>query len=1064
MQKKYHRIIKPKATLRLLLLIFIFISQETFIVNAQTEESVSVKGIVVNEYGEPLNNVLLRTLNGDFEYQTGIDGEFNFQIPTENKNIIFSLAGYTNATIAAVDSQNLTIQLKKDIFNKEEIVSLGYTSQSRMSIPGAVSIVSGDQLQKQPSAFLDRNLMGNLSGLISIEQNGDLSSNKILNRVRGFNSLNGQDPCIIIDGIPSSGSMYSSIPAEDILNVVLLKDAGTLALYGLQGATGALVITTRRGQIGPLKLKVSVDQAFQQMTRSPYRISSWDYAAYKNQAAYNDNPSLGRFSQYSETAIQKFIAQDNPLYPNNDYFSMFWKDWSLMQRANVNVTGGGKFARYYSSISLIHQDIPFKTDPKQTKYDCNPAYYRADFRSNLDMTFNKRLSGFLRISGNIEKQDCPGQIMLDNNLSESNPNTNNSLIYNTLFNFSPATYGPLGPDSLSAKDGGLQVLTNNKQANSSYGIINRSGYASFFNTNILSQVGLVHSMDYLVKGLSLSGTFGYTSNSTVGQIASQGYELWQRTGNSDELNLTKYGGLNTPLAISSDAVGAYNLNYFVKLAYQKTIGKGSLDALAYFYYDQNMRGTWNVPATMLPYLHQSNGVSANYGYDSKYFAKVDLGYTGSDLFAPANRYSLTPSVSVAWIASSESFLKGIKWLNYLKFRSSIGYTANDRLAIDKRLLYMDELTPTGVENMVGNPNIVAEKSLMGNLGADLGLFDVVSISLDFFSNKMNNMLIEDRSLPQWAGTYIYDSPFISSTTGSNAPISNIGVMKNTGFDLDIEYSKPFNKNLSVNCGLKISHNRNLVIKYNDIERPTTEGEYAYPYQITGYSLGQNFGYLVDYSNGNGFINNSTELIKYREMYERGGIGTPRLGDFIYKDLNNDGMISEKDYAPIKGVNFPETYYSFFTGLIFKSVEFSVMFQGIGDRYQNINGNLGINETLNDGVYSDAHANAWTEERFTSGEKISFPALGIKNSTSHLSNDFFIVNTSFIRLKNVFIAYKIPATVSKSIKAQEIKLVVSAQNLFTWTRMDMSRYVDPEVGTIGTIQPFRVFSIGLKLIF
>jgi hypothetical protein len=251
-------------------------------------------------------------------------------------------------------------------------------------------------------------------------------------------------------------------------------------------------------------------------------------------------------------------------------------------------------------------------------------------------------------------------------------------------------------------------------------------------------------------------------------------------------------------------------------------------------------------------------------------------------------------------------------------------------------------------------------------------------------------------------------------------------------------------------------------------RPTPEFASAFLY--TGNPIYQQVGYVVDYGYtnkdgvANGYINDEETLALYKEMYEKGGIGTPRLGDLIYKDENNDGKIDVKDYMPIKGSSLPTMSYSLSGGFQYKSVEFSFMFQGVGDRYVDIGNSTGINETYHEGIYSDAHLNAWTDERYANGESISFPSLGIKNSTSHLPNDFFVQNTSFIRLKNIELAYTLPQSIAKTISAQKIRITINSQNVFTWTKMGLTKHFDPEVPELAWIQPFRVINIGARLTF
>lgn len=1012
-----------------------------------------VSGTITDQFGLAVNNVIVRTEVGKNENFTQNDGKFSIAISDGSKNLLVSCLGYVTQRIDIANRKTIDIQLERDFLKKDALVNMGYTSVVKNAGTSAIAIITGEELEQVPTAFLSSKLTGNLLGLTTAEYSGSLTAPSVYKYVRGISSLNTIEPYVILDGIFCDNSAYENIPSSDIEHIVLLKDASALSLYGLQGSNGAIVITTKRGKAGDLKFSVNASQAFQEMTRKPFRINSWEYAAFRNQAAYNDNRQIegGLFSQYSAGEIQKYKDQSDELYPNNDYYHQSWNDWSTRQRLGVNVVGGSDQAKYYSSINFTHAGVPFKTDASNDKYDPSPNYYRADFRGNLDMNLTKDFSGFLLISGSVAKENFPGSV------------TSPGGIYSTLFNFAPSMYGPLVPTDTNDPPGpsSNQIITNGKGESSTYGMLNRSGYAYYLTTNVNTQIGLKYDLNTLTKGLSLSGSLGYALYAYIGQRGTQTYEQYQQPSR-ESLEFIRYGSsVNGPLTIvPAPAYGSYNLNYLAKLDYQRDFDKHSVGAMAYFNYSTRIQPQWQTAAaSMFPYLRQNNGVSLSYGFDKTYFAKVDVGYTGSDQFAPANRYVFTPSVAVAWLATNEDFLKDINGLSYLKFRGSIGYTANDRFN-GNRLAYMDNLSLSGQELGVGNPNLVAERTLMQNIGVEAGLFGQVSITFDAFTNATDNMIVTDNKMPVYAGTYVY--------APSNAPPFNIGKMKNKGFELGVNYDKQLNKNFTAFAGLMLSYSKNTIVATNEIERPTPE--YASPYLYTGYAANQQVGYVVDYDYknmdgvSNGFINDVATLAQYKDMYEKGGIGSPRLGDLIYKDMNKDGKIDNRDYMPIKGSSLPATIYSFSGGFRYKSVEFSFMFQGVGDKYTDIGNSTGINETYHEGVFSDAHLNAWTEERYANRESISFPALGNRVSTSHRPNDFFVQNTSFIRLKNVELAYTLPISVAKGLSAKKIRLAVNAHNVFTWTSMSMTKHFDPEAPELAVVQPFRIINIDARFTF
>lgn len=375
------------------------------------------------------------------------------------------------------------------------------------------------------------------------------------------------------------------------------------------------------------------------------------------------------------------------------------------------------------------------------------------------------------------------------------------------------------------------------------------------------------------------------------------------------------------------------------------------------------------------------GLSATYGYKKRYFVKADLGYSGSEQFHPDNRYVATPAISAAWVVSSEPFMSNLSWLSNLKLRASYGLTANDQLG-GERFLYLDYIDINGNEGLKGNPDLVAEKMKKQNYGVDLGLFNELTVSFDWYKSLCDNMLVSSAGLvPEYQGTAL-----------SNYPKTNSGKMENKGFEVQVMYNKQLNKDWSFYLAGSFSYNKNKVLNVN--ESPFSD-EYAYPYRTEGYSVNQQWGYLIDYSNGNGMFNFEEELEQSSLSY---AFGTPRVGDFIYKDLNNDKIIDEKDKAPILNTTIPQHFYNFSGGFKYKGFEVNFLFQGTGKFSRCISG-VGAYESEYQGVFTDLHLQAWTPERWNNGEEIKYPALSLRKSTNHQPNSFFIMDASYLRLKN-----------------------------------------------------------------
>ena len=349
------------------------------------------------------------------------------------------------------------------------------------------------------------------------------------------------------------------------------------------------------------------------------------------------------------------------------------------------------------------------------------------------------------------------------------------------------------------------------------------------------------------------------------------------------------------------------------------------------------------------------------------------------------------------------------------------------------------------EGTVGNPNIEAEVSKKQNYGIDFGLFNMVAVSADIFKERMENMVVgASASIPLYQGIPL-----------GNYPKTNTGIFENKGYDISVSFNKSINKDFAVFAGGLLSYARNKIINWNEALRTD---DYAYQKWEEGFSYGQNFGFLVDYSNGNGFFNSQSEIDNSNLEYN---FGTPRVGDLKYQDLNTDNIIDDRDKAPIGHGALPRVTYAFSGGFSWKSFELSFLFQGVG-KYSSIYSGTGVYETSYDGVFGSLHRHAWTQERYENGEKITSPALALTKSVSHESNDYYNYDRSYLRLKNVELSYSLPAAVTRAISAQTAKVILSGQNLITWDHMKSDDF-GPE-GSYSSIPPYRVYNIGVSVSF
>lgn len=1015
-----------------------------FPVDAQ-EPAIPVNGKVTDVFGNPLEGVIINSENGKSGTSTDTEGNYTIMLADGSQHITFRARGYATQSLGVKQlTSDLNVSLQFDIHGKDEIVYLGYTSQTRAEVSGAVSTVSGEELERAPVANLTQSLGGRLAGLTTQETFSELSRATTDLYIRGLSTARKLGPLVIIDGIPvsyNSNQTLEYISANEIESITLLKDASTQALYGIQGANGVMVITTKRGIKGPVRIKTRIDHSMQEVTTKPSFYSSEEYATMRNHAAFNDG--FGENYIFSEEQIAQFKSANNPAYPSNNWYKRFIKDYASMQRVGVNVTGGNDKVQFYSNVNFMHQGGQFKTE--QTRYNPNARNVWVNYRSNVDMNINDFLTAFVRLSGNVKREHTPGD--------------GNAAVYQSIFQLPPTMYGPLTPEFTESgeriSDGG-QVITTERVAKPTFGMLNRTGYVNHTVTNTTSQFGLNLDLDFLSKGLDLTGIFAYQTNSVGSLRTTQDYERWVRSDNWEELSFVKKGSeVNSPLAYSKNHSFYYHLTYHSALNYQRDFGKHKVSGMAYMFYQNLTKADVSSPG-LLPYNRVSSGAQIAYGHDNRYLLKLDAGYSGSEQYARDSRYTFTPAISAAWLVSNENFAEQTAWLSNLKLRASYGQTANDQSGI-ARYAYLDHVTVSGGgpigylqyiinESQVGNPDIKAEVSTKMNLGFDLGLFNALSLSVDLFDEKVDNMVVGAFStIPLYQGIPL-----------SNYPQVNAGDFENKGYEVTAHYAKQFASDFSVSLGGTYSYANNTIIRWNEGLR--TE-DYAYRKWEEGYSFGQEFGYLVDYSNGNGFFNTQSELDNSNLEY---GFGEPRLGDLKYQDLNSDGKIDERDKAPIGNGTIPRVTYGISGGMTYKAFDLSFLFQGIGE-YSTIIGGMGVWETDFDGVYGSLHREAWTQQRFENGEVINYPALSLARTVNHEPSNYFQYDRSYIRLKNLEIGYNLPRSISRKIKSDHARLILSGQNLLTWDKMKTEDF-GPEGGGYAGFPVYRVYNLGLSVEF
>lgn len=902
--------------------------------------------------------------------------------------------------------------------------ALGY-QDTRDSYTGAQSVVKADLIERWKGTSLSAAIRGKLAGWY----NG---------YVRGASTSNNIDPLVVLDGTPQPFMTLDYIDATSVESVTILKDAAAKALYGPQAAAGVVLITTKHGQTGDLKINVSANFSFLDRTETPDMLNSYQQASLRNQALIND----GLAPKFSDSQLEAFRDGTGV---NND-----WRDQYLtgtfQQKYNIQVAGGQQRVRFYVNAGFSRENGGYKTAWDE-KY--NPDYYENRFTivSNLDVDVFSYLRAFANTNVNIARINAT---------------------HEGLGNVRRLAY--LTPNYV---EDGIQpdgsILTSDGFANPMYGYVNYMGINTQTRTDLTANFGLDFKLDFLTKGLGFKAIFGYSSDYTGVRGGTHDYA---RVIRDDKGELVPYlTNIAQPLAWAKGVTSNYYIDFNMMLNYERTFGDHMVNANVNYIYE-DYRGDWTTVGWILPTNRIQLGGFAKYGFKNRYFVQFDFTHAGSEMFQEGRQFHFSPTVSGAWVASNESWFKN-DVMTYLKLRGSYGslyydtlyqpYNALAGTGLRSRYMYSNEYregmgTMIGIKNGFaiveeyrGNPSINWEKSKQTNVGIDFGFWDKFHGTVDYWFTNQEGVLLQNEN-----------TSTITGVTSGRRKYENIGKITNRGVDLSLSYETVLPCGLEIMATGVLGWNKNKFV--NAAELSYESAGYAYAYRKTGYELGQLFGYLVDNSNGSMFWNSQDEIDNSGLLFT----GTqPRPGDLKYQDINGDKVIDEGDKAPLAGTRkIPSVNYGANVSLAWKGFDLYVDVIGEGGRSKLLNTSLGVAEyvsgTTIEGMYMPHHLNAWTHERYAAGKDITYPALSSSQSSSLQDNSFFTTKADFLRLRNVTLGYTLPAKITKKAGMSKVRFYVSGQNICNWNNMKFDG-IDPEVSDSWNIVN-RSFNLGLNINF
>ena len=1024
------------------LLIFLFTPMFLW---AQTQ----VTGKVTDaETGDPLPGVTVMIEKSTRGVTTDVDGSFEIRAASTDK-LVFSFLGMESQTIEVKDQTYIEVALVPATSELEEVTIVAFGKQKKESVIGAITTVNPKDL-KVPSSNLTTALAGNMAGVIAYQRSGEPGQDNADFFVRGITTFGtNTNPLILIDGVELTSTDLARLRPDDIESFSILKDATATALYGARGANGVILVTTKQGTVGPAKISFRIENSMSAPTQTVDIADPVTYMKMHNEAILTRDP-LG-IILYSQEKIEMTEAGKYPLiYPANDWKQMLFKDNTMNQRVNLNVSGGGGVARYYVAGSFNRDNGILKVD-KRNNFNNNIAINNYDLRSNVNINVTNTTELIVRLSANFEEYSGPllGGADMYNLMVHSNP---------VLF---PAYY-PADEDFQYAQ----HILFgnyNNSKINPYAEMVR--GYKEKSRSQILAQLELKQDLAFITKGLSARGMLNV---SRLSQFAVN------RAYNPFYYEIGRYNRLTGDYKLIETYIGTEYLGYGElpgereqsssfyfegSLNHVRDFGKHNISNLLVFQARENLNANAGSLQLSLPSRNLGLSGRATYSYDSRYFAEFNFGYNGSERFDKNNRFGFFPSAGGAWLISNEKFWEDIKpVVNNLKLRYSYGLIGNDQIgtAYD-RFFYLSEVNMNdggrgavfGQEynmryngitiNRYANPYISWEKSYKQNFALELGLWNELSIIAEYFTEKRDNILMTRSSIPNTMG--------LTAT-----PRANVGEASGKGVDLMLEYQKSWNKDFWTSARGNFTY---ATSRFDVYEEP----EYNEPWRSrVGLSLNQATGYIAERL----FVDDE-EAASSPPQY----IGTSEYGggDIKYLDVNRDGRITEADRVPLGYPTVPEIVYGFGVSTGFKGFDFSLFFQGTARQSFWINAgsaNGGTAPFINDAQILKAYADSyWSEENqnvYALWPRLS-PTL---NSNNVATSTWFMRDGSFLRLKQMEFGYTVPARITEKIRMNNLRLYVSGTNLLLFSKFKMW---DVEMAGNGLGYPNqRVFNFGLNFSF
>ncbi|MFT3949291.1 MAG: TonB-dependent receptor [Agriterribacter sp.] len=1049
----------------------------------QQQQRKKITGHVQNANGDPVVGANV-TEKGVFNNGTITNSDGNFTLTvSDNAVIVISYIGYSNQEINTKGRSQVNITLQENIAQMDSVVVTAFAKQKKINVTGAISTISGKEIVSSPVANITNALIGVVPGVNGLQATGEAGRNQTNIKIRGIATYGNSNPLIVIDGVEQAAEQafveLDAIDPNEILSISVLKDAASTAVYGIRAANGVIIVTTKRGHSGKPKISLSANYGITQASMLQKGLSSYDWAYMRNEAIKNDMNSydgtsglaaflfsdedlwklknnrdftseeVANMSQLTDEQKARLNASPALYYGSEDPYKALFGKYGPQAQLNLNISGGTERVKYFTSFGFFNQES-ITNAVKYYDADTKSSFRRYNFRTNFDINVVKNLTISLNLAGQFGAMQGPGtasdpydldgryfsimQLVMEGNPIQSTGIRDGRLV-STLAGVRGSAQNPLATIINDSKGG----------QNTMYYFLN-SGAGFIYNNLLDNTLKLDYQMPYVTKGLRLTGTVSYQDNYNKYASINPSLPIYTAQRNLDDPNTIEYfGGSRGNAVFNSYGYSNWNKLYVdAGVNYENAFDKHNIQALVL-----GKASRYTMPGDD---FHTPSGVMGlvgrvAYNYADRYMAEVNMGYNGTEQFAKGHRFGLFPAFSAGWVPTLEKFFPKNNILNFLKIRASYGEVGNDLLgSTGRRYLYLpntynlnqggywlgtsngsspNAYYPGANEGAIGNPDITWEKAKKKDIGVESMFFNSrLSINYDWFFESRSNILTQLGIIPG-----VYGVP------SGDVPPANVGQTENKGYELVVGWKDQVN-NFGYAIEGHLTHTKNKVIYKAEAPNP-----YDWMNE-TGKAIGQRFGLHSD-----GFFNTPEEL--NNRPYNTYTSNKATLGDIRYIDINGDGLIDNKDVAPIGYPNFPEYQFGVKLRANYKGFEISALFNGSKNGSFYMPDGFVIPYILGGGnAWQWMFDGRWTPEKAASGEKITYPRATYNYSytdNDFLKSDFWMRSTDFFRLKNIEIAYTfIPeGTLIKRLGISSLRVYANGNNIYTF-KNDLSDIgIDPE---------------------